>query len=356
MIDVLRYRAESNRCTRFCRPLPSHSATVPFLGAGKNRGNHVSVKLAVQKRLLILKLQALEFFTMTPIAPSELIINDRGAVYHLDVRPEELADTIITVGDPDRVAVVSERFDSIECRRQHREFVTHTGQIGRKRLTVMSSGIGTDNIDIVMNELDALANINLNTREVNPTLKSLKIMRLGTCGSLQGDIGVDEWVAGTHGLGLDNLMHYYRFEMAAAESEIMKEFITQTQFHETFSRPYLVPGSMQLLKHFGPQYHKGITVTCPGFYGPQGRVLRLGLRQPELVDMLTHFKYGPHRIANFEMETSAIYGLGHLLGHQCLSLNVVVANRVVKQFSADGKKAVENLIDNALTIIEQIED
>ena len=293
---------------------------------------------------------------MHPIADSELIINARGAVYHLDLRPEEMAGTIITVGDPDRVAVVSSRFDRIEFKQQHREFVTHTGYVGKKRLTVISSGIGTDNIDIVLNELDALANIDLQSRMINKEIKALKILRLGTCGSLQGDVGVDEWVAGTHGLGLDNLLNYYRFEMGVAETEIMREFVTQTQFHDVFSKPYLVSGSVQLLKLFGGEFHKGITVTCPGFYGPQGRVLRLGLRQPNLVDMLTQFKYGPYRIANFEMETSAIYGLGQLLGHHCLSLNVVVANRVVKQFSPDGKKAVEKLIDGALAIIENIED
>ncbi|HMP91813.1 MAG TPA: nucleoside phosphorylase [Phnomibacter sp.] len=290
------------------------------------------------------------------IAESELIINNRGAIYHLDVAPHELANTVITVGDPDRVAQVSKHFDAIEVKCQHREFVTHTGHIGQKRITVVSSGIGTDNIDIVLNELDALANIDFETRSIKPQLTSLRIMRLGTCGSLQGDIAVDEMVAGTHGLGIDNLLNFYQYEHTEEEQHILQQFITQTQLGNRFAQPYLAASSMQLLKHFAQGYHQGITVTCPGFYGPQGRVLRLGLQHPGLIDLLTSFRVGQHRIANFEMETSAIYGLGKLLGHHCLSLNVVVANRVTKTFSSDGKKAVENLITKSLAIIADMPD
>ena len=290
---------------------------------------------------------------MKPIAPSELIINPRGAVYHIDLRPDELADTVITVGDPGRVAVVSKYFDRLECSREHREFVAHTGYIGKKRLTVLSSGIGPDNIDIVLNELDALVNIDFETRTIKDELRSLAIIRLGTCGSLQADIPVDSLVAGTYGLGLDNLLHFYRQETSDADQQIIQAFLTQTQLHSQ-SQPYIAAASPALLKHFVNGFHQGITVTCPGFYGPQGRVLRLGLQHPELVNSLTSFEFGPHRIANFEMETSAIYGLGKLLGHYCLSLNVVVANRVARAFSADSQKAVGNLIEKALETIEHL--
>jgi uridine phosphorylase len=291
---------------------------------------------------------------MTKIPESELILNARGAIYHLDLRPEELGETIITVGDPGRVSQVSRHFDEIEVKQSHREFITHTGRIGSKRISVISSGIGTDNIDIVMNELDALANIDFDNRIIKSDRKSLNIIRIGTCGSLQGDIPVDEPIAGTHGLGIDNLLNYYLLEPNEEEGQLLQQFITQTQLNSQFSRPYIATASMMLLKNFVEGFNTGITVTCPGFYGPQGRVLRLGLRQPDLVDSLTKFNYGLHRIVNFEMETSAIYGLGKLLGHQCVSLNAVVANRVTKTFSKDGTAAVESLIVKALGIIERI--
>ncbi len=290
---------------------------------------------------------------MKAIAPSELIINQRGAIYHIDLRPEELADTVITVGDPGRVATIGRYFDRQELRREHREFISQTGYIGKKRITVLSTGIGPDNIDIVLNELDALVNIDFETRTVRETLTPLSIIRLGTCGSLQDDIPVDGLVAGTYGLGLDNLLHFYRQETTDADQQLIQAFLTQTQLNSQ-SQPYIAPAATSLLKHFVDGFHQGITVTCPGFYGPQGRVLRLGLQHPELVDRLTSFRFGQHRIANFEMETSAIYGLGKLLGHHCLSLNVVVANRVAKAFSADGQKAVVNLVEKALGIIEHL--
>jgi uridine phosphorylase len=281
---------------------------------------------------------------MSRIAESELIINPRGAVYHLDLRPEEIADTVITVGDPDRVREVSKYFDSIEVQAQHREFITHTGRIGNKRLTVLSSGIGPDNIDIVLNELDALANIDFETRLIKPKLKALNIIRLGTSGSLQADIPVDSFVASTHGLGVDNLLHFYRLEQNEEENLLLQSFVTHTQLHGQGISPYISGSGASLLKHFVTGFHQGITVTCPGFYGPQGRILRLGVRNPDLISRLTDFRFGPHRISNFEMETSAIYGLGRLLGHNCLALNAIVANRVQQTFSKDGKAAVENLI------------
>jgi len=285
---------------------------------------------------------------MQRIAESELIINGRGAVYHLDLRPEELADTVIVVGDPDRVKKVSVHFDKIEHKLQHREFITHTGYIGNKRLSVMSTGIGPDNIDIAINELDALANIDFETRQIKPELNKLNIIRFGTSGSLQADIPVDSFVASTHGLGLDNLLNFYQYDKTADEAEMANAFIEQTKLNTAVTIPYAFGGSKSLIQKFGAEFYKGITVTCPGFYGPQGRILRLGVSSPGLIDKLTHFNFNNHRITNFEMETSAIYGLGRLLGHECLSVNAIVANRVVQQFSKDSNAAVEKLIKKAL--------
>jgi uridine phosphorylase len=287
---------------------------------------------------------------MSRIAESELIINNRGAVYHLDLLPEEIGETVITVGDPDRVKEVSKYFDSIEVKRQHREFISHTGYIGKKRLTVLSSGIGPDNIDIVINELDALVNIDFRTREIKNQLRSINIIRIGTSGSLQGDIPVDSFVAATHGLGVDNLLNFYRHEQNEQEKELIHSFTTHTQIHGQLGNPYISSCAASLIKHFVQGFHQGITVTCPGFYGPQGRVLRLGVSNPNFIDRLTDFRFGQHRITNFEMETSAIYGLGKLLGHHCLAINAIVANRIKKDFSRDGKAAVEKLIQKFIQI------
>ena len=291
---------------------------------------------------------------MQAIGASELIINDRGAIYHLNVRPEEIADTIITVGDPERVAEVSKYFDHVEHKLAHREFITHTGTIGQKRISVLSTGIGPDNIDIALNEIDALANINFDTRTINDQKKSVSIIRMGTCGSLQGEVGVNELVAGTHGLGIDNVLHFYTQENNEEEKAILAAFDEHTKISAHKIQPYIATASAGLLKHFTEGYSHGITVTCPGFYGPQGRILRLPLKMPNLVDQMTSFKYGQHRIANFEMETSAIYGLCNLLGHQCLSINVIIANRVKKEYSKDMGKAVDHMIQKSLGIIAGI--
>ncbi len=285
---------------------------------------------------------------MQRIPESEMIINSRGAIYHLDLRPEELADTIIVVGDPERVKKVSAHFDRIEHQLQHREFITHTGYIGNKHISVISTGIGPDNIDIVFNELDALANIDFETRMIKKELNKLNIVRFGTSGSLQADIPVDSYVASSHGLGLDNLLNFYKYEKDPADKEMAEAFIAHTNLGTAITNPYAFSGSDILLKKFGSEFHKGITVTCPGFFGPQGRVLRLDLSSPGLVDKLTHFNFNNHRITNFEMETSAIYGLGKLMGHECLSINVIIANRVVKEFSKDSNAAVEKMIKKAL--------
>jgi uridine phosphorylase len=290
---------------------------------------------------------------MQPIAESELVINSRGAIYHLDAKPGEIAENIITVGDPARVKEVSKYFDKVELEISHREFVTHTGWLGKKRLSVVSTGIGTDNIDIVLNELDALVNIDFSSRTIKNELKQLNIIRIGTSGSLQANIPVDSFVASTHGLGIDNLMNFYIHENNEEEKQLLHSFVTQTQLHNRFSNPYIAGVAMSLIKHFVDGYHHGITVTCPGFYGPQGRVLRLGVTSPQLIDRLTHFQFGHHHIINFEMETAGIYGLGKALHHNCLSLSSIVANRIHKNFSADRNAAMEKLIVKTLEIISE---
>lgn len=289
-----------------------------------------------------------------PIADSELIITEKGTIYHLDLAPEQLADTVITVGDPNRVGIVSRYFDRIEHQASHREFVTHTGYMGEKRISVVGTGIGPDNIDIVLNELDALANIDFNTRLPKTNLKSLSIIRMGTCGALQEDAPVDSLVVSSHGIGLDNLMHYYQTSETEEEKMLLEAFKDHTGLNNKTIIPYLVKGSEKLTEFFKEGYIKGITVTCPGFYGPQGRLLRAPIAFPRLIDSLSGFRSGGYRITNFEMETSSIYGLGKLLGHQCLSINTVVANRIQKTFSPDGGKAVEYMIEKTLEILSGI--
>ncbi len=291
---------------------------------------------------------------MDKIGESELIITPKGRIYHIDLLPEELAQTVITVGDPGRVAEVSKHFDSIESKASHREFVSHTGFIGKKRLTVLSSGIGPDNIDISLNEIDACANIDFETRLIKEKHTQLDIIRLGTSGSLQQDIPVDSLVASSHGIGLDNLMHYYQINYKPDELEMATKFSQHSGLDQSPLSPYAVEGSISLLDCFGSDYHRGITVTCPGFYAPQGRVVKAALQFPNLVDSLSSFKYNEHRITNFEMETSAIFGLGKVFGHRCLSINTIIANRQDKSFSKDAKAAIENMIKKSLEIIEKI--
>jgi uridine phosphorylase len=288
------------------------------------------------------------------IAASELIINERGSIYHLDVHPDELATDIITVGDPDRVGQVSQHFDRIEFKRQHREFVTHTGYVGTKRLSVVSTGIGTDNIDIVLNELDALVNIDFESRKVKLELTQLNIVRIGTSGSLQKDIPVDSFLISTHGLGIDNLLNFYDNKPTQVELDMLEAFVVQTKLSSRVSAPYISACSAELLAKFDHGFHKGITVTCPGFYGPQGRVLRLGLSNPGFIDSLTHFSYAGNIISNFEMETAGLYGLGKLMGHHLLSLNAIMANRVTGKFSQHAATTMDNLINTTLETLTKI--
>ena len=290
----------------------------------------------------------------TMLGASELIISPQNAIYHLNLQPEQLADTIITVGDPDRVGSVSKYFDSVEHKAQHREFVTHTGYVGKKRISVVSTGIGPDNIDIVLNELDALVNIDFTTRQIKADKKSLNIIRLGTSGALQKDIPVDSLVASSFAIGMDNLMHYYVHEQNPDESYILNEFANHIGASNKALKPYIAEGSIRLRTQFSDGFFNGITVTCPGFYGPQGRVLRAPIAFPYLIDALGTFSSRNERVTNFEMETSAIYGLGKLLGHHCLSISTIVANRVEKTFSKDGGAAVDKMIQKSLAIIESL--
>ena len=279
------------------------------------------------------------------IKESELILNPDGSIYHLNLRPEQVADTIILVGDPNRVPRVSAYFDTIEFSIQKREFCTHTGTYKGKRLTALSTGIGPDNIDIVINELDALFNIDLHTRKPKEQLTSLNIVRFGTSGSLQADIPVDSFVLSSHGLGMDNMLHAYKDAPKVREIAMEEAFIAHTQWNTDKGRPYIV-GCGETLKQrlLTDKVFEGITGTAPGFYGPQGRMLRLPVQDPTLNDKLHSFNYKGYRMTNLEMETSAIYGLSKLLGHQAVSLNAIIANRATGTFTKDTKKVVEELI------------
>ena len=278
------------------------------------------------------------------IASSELILNPDGSVYHLNLKPENIAHDIIFVGDPDRVEKITQFFDSIEFSIQKREFKTQTGIYKGKRLTVLSTGIGPDNIDIVLNELDALVNIDLNTRQPKEQLTALNIIRIGTSGSIQADIPVDSFVLSQFGIGLDNMLRSYIVD-EVTHKDIEEAFITQTEWNLQKGRPYAIACSEVLEKRIeSNQMHKGITCTVGGFYGPQGRVLRLPIQDSDLNSKMDHFQFNGTRITNLEMETTAIYGLSALLGHNALSLNAIIANRATGTFSEDPTKAVDELI------------
>jgi uridine phosphorylase len=291
---------------------------------------------------------------MNPIPESELILNADGSIYHLNVKPEMLADTIITVGDPDRVAEVSKHFDSIEYTVAKREFITHTGFLNNKRITVISTGIGTDNIDIVLNELDACVNIDFETRLPHAIKKSLEIIRIGTAGSLQPDVDVDQVIISTHGIGLDNLANYYLMDNEVEETYLLDKFSKDVLVGNTASVPYIAKGSEALIEKLNQGYVKGITLTCPGFYGPQGRQLRLAPRFPDLIQKASQFRFENRRITNFEMETSGIYAMGQLLGHHCVSISAILANRIHNTFSQQPKKGVEKLIQEVLEKIAHL--
>ncbi len=293
-------------------------------------------------------------FPINTIGDSELIITSKGTIYHLDITPEQLADTVLLVGDPARVKEVSKHFDKTLYKSAHREFITHTGTVGKKQISVISTGIGTDNMDIVINELDALVNIDFKTRTVKDKIKSLNIVRLGTCGALQADTPVDSMVATAYAIGLDNLLHYYRFNNNADEQFILHEFNNHTQLLNSPIQPYIAEASIHLRKHFGNQFQHGITVTCPGFYAPQGRRLRAALSFPNLTDALQRFSSRNMKVLNLEMETSGLYGLCKMLNHHCMSVSTVINNRSTMKFSQNMNAAVDNMIKHCLAIIAGI--
>ena len=296
----------------------------------------------------------MNFDNSQAIRASELIINPDGSIYHLHLRPEHLADTIFTVGDPDRVDMVSKYFDEVEFKIRKREFATHTGRIGNKRVTVISTGIGTDNIDICFNELDALANIDFETRTVKSALKQLDIIRLGTSGCLLPNIPIDSMLASAYSVGMEGLMLYYDFENTA-DANALK--VALTEFAATHNLQFPIPfttaqASQKLLDLYAPEnadIHRGITITATGFYAPQNRQLRVKSNVAgSIIEKIGDFNFKGHQISNLEMETSGIYGLSTALGHNALSLNALVANRANGIFSTDPYKIVDKLIRETL--------
>jgi uridine phosphorylase len=276
--------------------------------------------------------------------PSELVLNDKNQVYHLGLSPENISEKVILVGDQDRVAMISDFFDTIEHRSQHREFVCHTGTYNGKRITVISTGIGTDNIDITMNELDALINIDLLERKEKTLKKSLEIVRIGTCGILQPEIPVHSFILSTHAFGLDNVAHFYTIDFSNEEKELCSAVNTQLQLPQTI-QPYLIQASTELTNRFSSELtHNGITVTSSGFYGPQGRQLRIQNAVKGMNEKLTDFRFKDHRITNFEMESSAIFALGKAMGHSCATICLGVANRPKMEFSKGYTSEMKALI------------
>lgn len=285
---------------------------------------------------------------MNKIPESELILNSDNSVYHLNLLPHEIADTVINVGDPDRVAIVSKFFSSIEIKKQKREFVTHTGVYKGKRITVLSTGIGTDNIDIVYNELDALVNIDLEKRVIKDKLTSLNLIRIGTSGSLQKDIPVDSFVFSKFGLGLDGLLNFYKLINDDEENEIIQAFRIHYPNEGILSLPYIARCSDKLEEKLSTGMFKGMTASCSGFYAPQGRVLRYELARPNFIETLHSFEFSGNRITNFEMETGAMYGLAKILGHQCCSINAIVANRITNEHTHKGEETMNAMIETVL--------
>ncbi len=284
---------------------------------------------------------------MPPIAETDLILNSDGSVYHLNLLPKHISETIITVGDPSRVYRVSQYFDDIEFEMNKREFITHVGKFKGKRVTVISTGIGTDNIEIFFTELDALINVDLKTREPKSRKKKLKIIRIGTSGSLQENVPLGSHLISDYAVGLDNLMNFYDLEMSAFEETIAKDIQKKTSI--SFS-PYLVRCSALLKSQFGPDMIIGNTITAPGFYAPQGREIRIPLKYPKLLEELSRYyhKASNLRLTNFEMETAGYYAMARLLGHEALSVNAIIANRALNKFSKDPNKVVDSLIKKVL--------
>ena len=285
---------------------------------------------------------------MEKIGASELIINSDGSVFHLHLRPEELADTVILVGDPGRVELVSSFFDNVELRRASREFVSATGTYKGCRMTVLSTGIGCDNLDIVMTELDALVNINFSTRQVNENLKSLRVLRIGTSGAIQPDIPVGAYVLSHISVGADGLLNWYANRDEVSYKEMEEAFVAFTGWDKHLPAPYFVRNSQEIVDLFKDVTVKGVTISASGFYGPQGRVLRIPLAMPDMMEKFEQFRFGDYRITNFEMEGSALAGLATKLGHRAATLCCIIANRYYKGAEPDYKKMVEDLVVLAL--------
>lgn len=279
---------------------------------------------------------------------SDLILNEDGSIYHLHLRPEDIPDLILLSGDPGRISKISDHFDHVDFKRQNREFVSHAGTLKGKKLLALSTGIGPDNIDIVMNELDALVNIDLNTREINGNRRSLTIVRIGTSGTLHADIPVGTLVTASHGMGMDGSLHYYRRLVDVTDHDLTREFIRQTDWPAFLPMPYIIPGTPSLIQKLSSRGILGITVTASGFYGPQGRELRLRSSFPGMLDSLAKFSYKNHRIVNFEMETSSLYGLGAMLGHEVATICVLLANRATGEYTRTMKEDEEKLISYVL--------
>jgi uridine phosphorylase len=284
---------------------------------------------------------------MNKISEADLIINPDGSIYHLNLLPEDIADTVITVGDPDRVSEVSKHFDQIELKKGKREFISHTGYLGSRRITVLSTGIGTDNIDIVFNELDALVNIDFSTRMVKPTLKSLNIIRIGTSGAVQEDIPVGSIMVSEFGIGLDSLMQYYLHHLSGDEHMIIDAIKSHFHHFKGIS-PYITAADPGLIESIGKGLDRGITVTAPGFYAPQGRQVRAKASFPGLIDDIRSFSSGEHRITNLEMETAGIYALSRVLGHKALSVNAILASRLNFKFAPNPSKIINQAIELVL--------
>ncbi len=287
---------------------------------------------------------------MGKMSETDLILNEDGSVYHLNLLPKHISDTIIAVGDPNRVFQVSQHFDDIDFEMNKREFITHTGKYNGKRITVISTGIGTDNIEIFLTELDALVNIDLKTREPKARKKKLRIIRVGTSGAIQEDIPLDAHLISEYAVGLDNLMNFYDLPMDKHEKSIGRAI--KKHIGLNFS-PYVVKGSESLRDLFKNDMILGNTVTAPGFYAPQGREMRIPTRYPKLLESLTYFhnKSSDFWLTNLEMETAAYYALGRLLGHEVISLNAIIANRVKNKFSKKHTKTVDDLIKKVLDLV-----
>ena len=283
------------------------------------------------------------------IKSSELILNPNGTVFHLHLSPGQVADTIIMVGDPERVDLVSRRFDRIETKVRNREFLTHTGYLQDIRITVISTGIGTDNIDIVVNELDALVNVDFGLRKPLVNLKSLNFIRLGTSGAVRPDIPVGSFVLSEKAIGFDGLLGFYEGLEEISDIEFRKAFKEATHWRPEFPEPYVLNADKKLSDLFtDPDIIRGVTISSPGFYGPQGRIIRLPLADPDLNQKIVDFRFGNHKVTNFEMESSAIYGLAGLLGHRAITLCAIIANRATGEFMGDYRELMQRFIAYSL--------